>query len=215
MTPPLDVRPDAPPRPARVRLLQPFVLLWLTVVWVALWGNISWLTVLGGLLVAVFASLVFPLPPLHLGVRIRPVALVWLVLRFAADVVVSSVQVTYVVLRPQRPLRNAVIEVDLRSSSDFVLTLVAEMTCLIPGSLVVEARRSTYTLFLHVLDVGDLAGVERFRQSVLAQEARVVRALGGDLDQLPDHLPVQPPDQPPDRPPDRPPDHDAAPGGSR
>jgi multicomponent Na+:H+ antiporter subunit E len=60
------------------------------------------------------------------------------------------------------------------------------MTCLIPGSLVVEARRSTHTLFLHVLDVGDLAGVERFRRSVLDQEARLVRALGGHIDHVDD-----------------------------
>jgi multicomponent Na+:H+ antiporter subunit E len=168
------------------------MLLWLTVVWVALWGDLSLITVLGGLLVATIGSLVFPLPPLRLDVRVRPLALLWLVVRFAADVVVSSFQVAWVVLRPRRPLRNAVIEVNLRTPSDFVLTVVAEMTCLIPGSLVVEARRSTHTLFLHVLDVGDLAGVERFRQGVLDQEKRLVRALGRHLDHLDDEPPSTP-----------------------
>jgi multicomponent Na+:H+ antiporter subunit E len=160
------------------------MLVWLTVVWVTLWGDISVLTVVGGFLVAAVACLVFPLPPLRLDVRVRPVALVWLLVRFAADVVVSSVQVAWVVLRPDRRLRNAVVEVNLRTPSDFVMTVVAEMTCLIPGSLVVEARRSTHTLFLHVLDVEDRAGVERFRQSVLDQETRVVRALGRHVDHL-------------------------------
>jgi multicomponent Na+:H+ antiporter subunit E len=107
-----------------------------------------------------------------------------LVVRFAADVVVSSIQVARVVLRPSRPLRNAVVEVNLRTPSDLVLTVVAEMTCLIPGSLVVEARRATHTLYLHVLDVGDEEGVERFRQGVLDQETRVVRAMGRHLDHL-------------------------------
>jgi multicomponent Na+:H+ antiporter subunit E len=45
---------------------------------------------------------------------------------------------------------------------------------------VVEARRSTHTLFLHVLDVGDEAGVEAFRDQVFALERRVVLALGAD-----------------------------------
>ena len=76
--------------------------------------------------------------------------------------------------------------VNLRTPSDFVLTVVAEMTCLIPGSVVVEARRSTHTLFIHVLDVDDLEAVERFKQSVLDQEARVVRALGRHVDHLED-----------------------------
>lgn len=184
MSPQLKTRRDGRVRPARYRALQLPVLVWLTVVWVALWGDVSVVTVVGGFIVAVISCLVFPLPPLRLDLRVRPLPLLWLVVRFAADVIVSSVQVAWVVLRPSRPLRNAVIEVNLRTPSDFVLTVVAEMTCLIPGSLVVEARRSTHTLFLHVLDVKDLAGVERFRQSVLDQETRLVRALGRHIDHL-------------------------------
>lgn len=192
MSPQLKTRRNGQVRPARYRSLQLPMLLWLTVVWVALWGDLSLITVLGGLLVATIGSLVFPLPPLRLDVRVRPLALLWLVVRFAADVVVSSFQVAWVVLRPRRPLRNAVIEVNLRTPSDFVLTVVAEMTCLVPGSLVVEARRSTHTLFLHVLDVEDLAGVERFRQGVLDQEKRLVRALGRHVDHLDDEAPSTP-----------------------
>lgn len=186
MSPQLKTRRDGQVRPARYRSLQFPVLVWLTVVWVALWGDISVLIVVGGFIVATVTCLVFPLPPLQLDLWIRPVPLLWLVTRFVADVVVSSVQVARVVLRPSRPLRNAVVEVNLATPSDFVLTVVAEMTCLIPGSLVVEARRSTHTLFLHVLDVEDLEGVERFRQSVLDQESRVVRALGRHVDHLDD-----------------------------
>ena len=189
MNPQLKTRRDGHLRPARYRSLQLPMLAWLTIIWVALWGDVSVWTVAGGFVVATIGCLVFPLPPLRLDVRIRLLALLWLVVRFAADVVVSSVQVAWVVLRPSRPLRNAVVEVNLRTPSDFVLTVVAEMTCLIPGSLVVEARRSTHTLFLHVLDVGDRAGAERFRASVLAQEARVVRALGGHVA----HLDSEPP----------------------
>ena len=185
---------EVPPSPrlGRFGLLQLPVLAWLTVVWVVLWGSLSPLTVVGGFLVAVVACLVFPLPPLRLAVRVRPLALLWLVVRFAVDVVVSSVQVAIVVLRPRRPMRNAVVEVNLRTPSDFVLTVVAEMTCLIPGSLVVEARRSTHTLYLHVLDVGDLEGVERFRQGVLDQETRVVRAIGRQVDHLDETRPDRP-----------------------
>lgn len=179
-------------RLARHRLLQLPMLLWLTLVWVVLWREVSIMTVVGGFVVAVISCLVFPLPPLHLDVRIRPLPLLWLVVRFGYDVVVSSVHVAWVVLRPARPLRNAVVEVNLRTPSDIVLTVVAEMTCLIPGSLVVEARRSTHTLFLHVLDVGDRSGAERFRQGVLDQETRLVRA----LEQHVDHLDEEPPPTP-------------------
>jgi multicomponent Na+:H+ antiporter subunit E len=52
------------------------------------------------------------------------------------------------------------------------------MVSLVPGSIVVEARRSTHTLFLHVLDAQDMGGVDRMRRQVMALERRVTRALG-------------------------------------
>lgn len=160
------------------------VLAWLTFVWVALWGRWSAFDVVAGLLVAVVVCLVFPLPPLHLHLHVRPLWLGWLVLRFLGDVVVASAQVTWVTLRLHHRPRNAIVEVSLRTPSDFVLTVVAEMTSLVPGSLVVEARRSTHTIYLHVLDARDQAGVERMRRAVLATERRVVMAFGSDTTHL-------------------------------
>ncbi len=164
-------------RPPRYRLLQWPALLWLTLVWLALWRSFTVPNALLGLVVAVAVCLVFPLPPLRMSIRPHPIALAWLLIRFVWDVVVSSVEVALVVLRP-RGLRNALVQVDLATPSDFVLTMVGEMTTLIPGSVVVEARRSTHTLFFHVINVKSIDDVERFRQTVLAQEQRVLRAFG-------------------------------------
>jgi multicomponent Na+:H+ antiporter subunit E len=167
-----------------LRALQLPVVLWLTVVWVALWGSLSVFNVVAGLLVAVVVCVVFPLPPLPMKVRVRPVWLAWLVLHFLYDVVAASAEVSWKTLQFGREPRNAVIEVDLRTHSDIVLTVVAEMVSLVPGSLVVEARRSTHTLFLHVLDVGDVAEVDEFRAQVFALERRVVLALGTEVEHL-------------------------------
>jgi multicomponent Na+:H+ antiporter subunit E len=156
------------------------VILWLTAVWVGLWGSLSFANVLSGLLLATLVTVVFPLPALRLHLRVRPVWLAWLVVHFLWDVVVASYQVSVKTLSFGRQPRNAVIEVDLGTDSDFVLTVVAEMVSLVPGSLVVEARAATHTLFLHVLDVGDLTGVETFRRQVFELERRVVLALGAD-----------------------------------
>lgn len=165
---------------ARHKLLQLPVLLWLTLVWLMLWRDFSVGNAVFGFVVAIVVCVVFPLPRLRMNLRIRPHWLLWLVLKFLADVMVSSFEVAWASLRPTERLRNAVVEVDLRSSSDFVLTVVAEMICLVPGSLAVEARRSTHTLFFHAFDVKDASGVEKFRQRVLDQERRVVRAFGAE-----------------------------------
>jgi multicomponent Na+:H+ antiporter subunit E len=168
------------PKPGRLRAVQPMVVLWLTAVWVALWGDLSLMTMVGGVLVGIVVCLVFPLPPVRMHVRVRPLRLAWLVLRFLVDVVVASAEVSWRTLQLHREPRNAVIEVDLRTQSDFVLTVVAELVSLVPGSLVVEARRSTHTLFLHVLDARDMDGVNRMREQVFALERRVVLAFGAD-----------------------------------
>lgn len=185
MSPVMRTRRDGTARPARYRAIQLPVLAWLTLVWLLLWGAVTPLLVVGGLLVAIGVCVLFPLPPVRMGIRPRPGPMVALLARFIKDVVVASVQVSKVTLRRDRALNNAVIAVSLRTPSDFVLTVVAEMVSLVPGSIVVEARRSTHTLFLHVLDVGDLDGVERFRASVLDLEERVVHALGADLLPIP------------------------------
>lgn len=175
MSPRLRIRRDGSVRPARHRALQPLAVAWLTLVWLLLWGSVSPMLVVSGVLVAVGSCLAFPLPPVALFTRVHPWRLVTLVAGFLVAIVHASIQVSVVVLR-RRPVRNAVVAVDLESSSDFVLTGVAAMLSLVPGSVVVEARRSTHTLYLHVLDVPDRAAAERFRAQALAVEQRFLAA---------------------------------------
>lgn len=160
---------------SRLRLVQWPMTVWLTLVWCALWGDASLKIVLSGVVVALAVCLVFPLPRLRADGVVRPGATLVLVGRFLVDIVVASVRVVVITLRPGPP-RSAILEVDLASSSDLVLTVVAELISLVPGSMVVEARRSTHTLYLHVLDAPDRHAVERSRASALAQEQRVLRA---------------------------------------
>lgn len=150
-------------------------LLWLTVVWVLLWGDLSVGNVLAGLALAVGVSLAMPLPPVAATGRVRPLAVAHLLGRFAVDVVVASVGVGLLAFRRRPPL-SAVIRVRLRTTSDLYLTLTAELCSLVPGSVVVEAHRLTRTLYLHVLDVTGPDGIERARRRVLEQEERVLRA---------------------------------------
>lgn len=148
---------------------------WLTVVWVLLWGDLSAGNVLAGLAIGFAVTILFPLPAIASGVRLRPVGFARLIAHFVGDLVVASVQVGVQAFR-RRPPVSAVIGVRLRSSSDLYLTLTAELCSLVPGSIVVEAHRLTSTLYLHVLDVDTAGGIEAARQSVRDQEERVLRA---------------------------------------
>lgn len=171
----MKVGRDGKARPVRHGALQPWPMLWLTIFWMGLWGSISPGTILLGVVVAALVSYAFPLPPVDLGAKVRFWPLVWLIVHFLIDVLKASVLVTIVVLR-RRPVRNAVIEFDLESDSDFVLTAVGAMISLVPGSIVVEARRSTHTLFLHVLDTDDRGEVDAFRRDAMGVERRFLAA---------------------------------------
>jgi multicomponent Na+:H+ antiporter subunit E len=156
--------------------------LWLTAVWVLLWGNVSWANVLAGAALAVFVLVVFPLPSLAVGVTVRPVALVVLLSRFFADMATASVQVAWRALGPGPPVRGLVVDMHLRSRNELFQTITAEMVALVPGSIVIDLEPSSGTLTLHVFDVGTRKEAERTRRRVLAQEARVLRALDPDPD---------------------------------
>jgi multicomponent Na+:H+ antiporter subunit E len=68
--------------------------------------------------------------------------------------------------------------VQLRTRSDLYLTLVAVQVALVPGSVVIEARRRAGVLFVHDVDAVDAVTLEEQRRAVLAIERRLVRAIG-------------------------------------
>jgi len=165
---------------------------WLTVVWVLLWGDLSVANVLAGFVLAVGVGLVFRMPPVHFAGRVHPLSTLYLIAVFVRDLVVASAQVVTLALTPGRRPRSAVIAVSLRSPSDLYLTLTAELTSLVPGSVVVEAHRTTGMLYVHVLDVGIVGGLEKARSHVLDNEARVLRALASDAELAQAGLPRNP-----------------------
>jgi multicomponent Na+:H+ antiporter subunit E len=154
------------------------LLAWLVLVWILLWGTWSWANLLSGLLVALAATALLPLPPMVGSARLRPVPLVRFVGHFLVDLVVSSAQVAWETVRPGRDRRGAIVAVQLRTDSDLLLAVVAEAVSLVPGSLVIDLDRDARVMALHLLSVRDLADVDRRKAAVLAMEDRVVRAFG-------------------------------------
>ena len=166
----------------RGRLPSAAMVVWLTAVWVLLWGDLSWGNVVNGILLAVFVSVLLPLPNVSDLGAFRPLGVAVLVVRFLWDALAGALQVTRVAIRPAPP-RSAVIKVQLRSHSDVILATTAGLTSLIPGSVVVEAHRLTGVLYLHILDLppGETEeAIESVRKVVLGQEERLLRAISAD-----------------------------------
>lgn len=158
------------------------LLIWLIALWMLLWGSVSWLNLVTGLLIALAVMRIFYLPPVQFSGRFN----VWWAFVFAAtfmyDVVRGSFQVSYLAVRPGRKPNSAVIEVPLHSRSDLIMLLVSINVSLIPGSLVVEADRYRSILYVHAIAVDDDEDLEDARRSVLRSELRIVRVIGSKDD---------------------------------
>lgn len=152
-------------------------MIWLAAAWILLWGNLSWFNVFTGLLVAVFVMLLFPLPRMRVPLVVRPIATVVLVVWFVVDLVRASVHVAWLAVRPQKPEGGSLVRVRLRSDEELFQTIVAEMTGLVPGTVVIDLDHRHQELLLHCLDVHTAQGRQRIRRQVLAQEVRVLKAL--------------------------------------
>lgn len=152
----------------------------LTVVWVLLWGNAGPITVIGGALAALLVMTVFPFPAVTWHGHFRPLPAVRLLATFVADLLVASVQVAWIAIRPAAPPRSAVIRVQMATRSEFLLTLTAELISLVPGSLLIELDSRRGLIWLHLLDGSTPETIERARSSALAQERRVIAAFGSE-----------------------------------
>ena len=153
---------------------------WLTLMWVALWGDPAPGTVLGGLLVA--TAIALAVPPRHPehGVQIHPWAALRFVVFVAWSLVVSTWDVVLVVLAPRGRLRAGIVAVPLRGVSDGVTTVVANSITLTPGTFTVEVVTEPSTIvYVHALSLGEL---DDLRADVLHLEAVAIRAFGSDAD---------------------------------
>jgi multicomponent Na+:H+ antiporter subunit E len=146
----------------------------LTGLWIALWGDLSVGNVIGGVLVAIFVIVVAPVDRRSATLSVRPFALAGLALVFLWDLIVASVEVAGLVIRPRAKVEPTIIAVALSTTSDTIVTIVANMVSLTPGTLTLDARHDPTTLYIHVLDARRR---DRVITDVHALEARVVRAV--------------------------------------
>ena len=150
------------------------------VIWVLLWGDLSLANLVSGFLLGLLITWVFPLPPIDFHGRFRLWPHTKLIAILLFDLVRSSFVVAAQAFHFGHTMRNAVVRVDLKTHSDLYLTLTSELVSLVPGTLVMEARRQESVVYLHVMDVRSDADIETARRKVLEAEERVVRSFGSD-----------------------------------
>jgi multicomponent Na+:H+ antiporter subunit E len=166
-------------------LLRVAVICWLTLVWVLLWGTFSAANILSGLAIALLITWLLPLPAVPVEGRVHPLSLLRLLLTVAYFLVLSSVQVAVLAVRPGPPPMSAVLRAHLSVKSDLVLALAVNIFNLIPGSIVLEIDQTRRMLYMHVLDIGSDRAVDQFNRQVAVVERLLVRSFERDEDWRP------------------------------
>jgi len=150
----------------------------LVLLWVFLWDQVTVLTIVTGILLAIGVTRVLYLPPVLLSGRFNPWRGLLLGLRMMFDVTLASLQVAVLAIDPRWKPLNSIIAVQLLTRSDLVTTLTAEAISVVPGTVVVDIDRERGLLYLHALDTRTAADIDRVRTAVLGTEERIVLAIG-------------------------------------
>jgi multicomponent Na+:H+ antiporter subunit E len=162
---------------------RPVSLLWLLGVWLLLWGSVSPLAIVSGLVIAFGLLWATPQPAVEIGLRFRPLAVVSLLFLVTLDLVVSSCRVTWHVLTPRLP-ESAVFDVPLRVRGGLMITLVAIAVTAVPGSTVIDVRPDDGVLEIHLFDASSPDAEENIRRDVRLLERRITAAFGSRAERL-------------------------------
>lgn len=144
--------------------------------WMLAWGEVSVANAASGIVVAV--GLLVAFPPHHqtvAGRSISPAGTARLILYVLAQLVPSNVLVAREVLSRRSRIRTGVLAYPLEQRSDAVLSLMAHVIALTPGTMTVEATSDPPVLYVHFLLLDDLAEA---RRTLAHLERLTVAALG-------------------------------------
>ncbi|MGE3620083.1 MAG: Na+/H+ antiporter subunit E [Acidimicrobiia bacterium] len=147
----------------------------LVCVWLLSWGSLSVANVVSGVLVTLVIVAVSPvaLPPrVH---RLRPLAVARLAVHVAGQFLRSNWEMSRQILSPRPSLRTGVIAFPVQTRSDRVVTFIANVLALAPGTLPLDVQGDPSVIYVHVLHHDD---VEPVRREIARLEALTRAALG-------------------------------------
>nr|WP_275902045.1 Na+/H+ antiporter subunit E [Brevibacterium zhoupengii] len=161
---------------------QLVLVFFLVVLWVMLWDSVSLMHIITGVIFSFVVTRVFYLPPVVLSGRFNIIHALNYGLWFLYSLIIASVEVAWYAFRRRAVGAGSVIACDLRTSSDLLMTLVADTASLIPGSIIVDSDRASGVLYLHVLDCDSEEKVIAAKKLVYHIEELLIKALGSHRD---------------------------------
>jgi multicomponent Na+:H+ antiporter subunit E len=131
------------------------------VVWVAITGSGSFANILFGFVLSILtlALIRHEVGGLPYWLRLRRIAS--LVLLFFKELALSAWAVAMMVLRPRIDVTPGIFAYPLTVTTDFEITLLANLITLTPGTLSVDVSDDRKTLYVHAIDCSDIEATRR------------------------------------------------------
>ncbi|MCJ8323092.1 MAG: Na+/H+ antiporter subunit E [Rhizobiales bacterium] len=127
----------------------------LSLAWAAIAGNFSLLNLAVGF---VFGFLAIWLVREQLGAPLyfrKSRKIIALTLLFIYELVLSTIKVAILVIKPKLDFAPGIIAFPLTAKSDIEITLLANLITLTPGTLSVDVSDDKKTLYVHAIDATD------------------------------------------------------------
>ncbi len=157
------------------RRFRPWFVVWITFMWCLLMGEVTWANVVSGLLVGLGVVLALPLPAMPIaGLRVNWLRLARYLLIWVGELMVASVKVAWLALRPAAPPKTAILQVPMRVSNDLVLAFATALYNLQPGGSVSDIDIANRMWTIHVLDADDEEDIVREIENVATLERRMI-----------------------------------------
>ncbi|NTE55497.1 Na+/H+ antiporter subunit E [Agrobacterium tumefaciens] len=126
-------------------------------IWLAITGSVTPANIVFGLIISALAlGLIRHQIPRGNNHRLRAMRVLSLVLLFFKELALSAWKVAMLVTRPKLDVKPGIFAYPLTVTTDFEITLLANLITLTPGTLSVDVSADRKTLYVHAIDCSDI-----------------------------------------------------------
>lgn len=154
---------------------HPWSLIWLTILWMGLQGEFTWANFIAGLAIALIIIFGLPLPSLPaFGLRLNWIPFFRLMGSWVVSLMIASVKVAWLALRPQAPPKTAIVQVPMRVQNELILAFATVLFNLQPGGSVSDIDIANRMWTVHLLDANNEEALARELANVAKLERRLI-----------------------------------------
>lgn len=156
------------------------ILVWLLLLWLLLWDDLSVANVVSGLAVGVAVLTLARLPRVNRAddenvAVVHPLRTIGFGCYVLYKLVEANLLLAWEIVTPTNSINTGVVAVPLRTESSTAMMVVANVITLTPGTMTIEVLGTPPVVYVHVLHLQD---IDRVRRELLRLEELSVRAFG-------------------------------------